>query len=54
MASLFEVKDPNLDGNLTELSHSNEDLMRIVSLRHKNNVKIRLKDIISHERNVTK
>ena len=50
VASLFEAKDLHFGAYLTELSHSSEDLLRIVSLRRKSNVKVRLKYIISPKR----
>ena len=48
MTSLFQAKnskDLHFGANLTELSYSSEDLVRIVSLRRKNNLKVRLKYI---------
>ena len=51
---LFEAKDSHLGTNLTEVSYSDEDLVRIVSLRRKSNVKVRLKYIISSKRKAKK
>ena len=51
---MFEAKDLHLGANLTVLSHSNEDLLRTVSLRHKGDVKVRLKYIIYPKRRAKK
>ena len=43
-----------MGADLTELSHNSENLVRIVSLLYKSNVKVRLKYIISPKRKAKK
>ena len=44
---MFEAKDLHLCANLSELSHSRKDLVKIASLRRESSVKVRLKYVIS-------
>ena len=47
IASLFEAKNLHLGANLSELSHSSKDWVKIASLRCKSDVKVLLKYMIS-------
>ena len=42
IASLFEAKNLHLGANLSEYSHSNEDWVRIASLRRNSDVNVQL------------